>query len=85
MSERDWAREVLPHLLGLLTHSSKHTRRMAVGKIDIWVRWSGTSRETVCKALSLEHICRPMAQETDAEVLWRYRYLIGHYLEVQDS
>jgi len=82
MDEEDWIREVLPRLLALTTHESKHTRRMAVGKLDIWVRWTGTPGETVRRSLSLEDICRAMAQETDTEVLWRFKHLIAHYLEV---
>ena len=82
MGEEDWIREVLPNLVALTTHESKHTRRMAVGKIDNWVRWSGVPRETVRRSLTLEAICRPMAQETNTEVLWRFRHLVAHYLEV---
>jgi RNA polymerase sigma-70 factor (ECF subfamily) len=85
MERADWVEQVLPHLIGLMTHACKHTRKMAIGKVHIWVRFYGTPSSAVREAVSLEEVCRAMAQETETEVLWRFRHLIAHLVEAQSE
>jgi len=85
MTDGEWVRDILPHLLGPMTHECKHTRWMILGKLINFARHTGVPKATVRSALPLEVICRAMAQETDIDVLWRFRYLTGHVLEAHDE
>ena len=85
MSHEDWARDVLPHMLALVTHPSVHTRRMALGALSNWARYLGTPKAVVRQALPLAVICRAMVRETVPGVLRRFQRLIEHILEAHED
>ena len=85
MSHEDWIELVLPHFLTLLSHPSRHTRRMAVGKLRIWASLLGVPDDLVRKALPLAVVCRPMAQERDPEVVLRFQWFLESLLTLQES
>ena len=85
MDPQDWIREVLPHLVTLMTHECRHTRRMAVGKLGLWVCYYGVPKAIVCEALSLDVVCRAMVREQDPEVLGRFQWLIAGLLAAREG
>ncbi|NKB66608.1 MAG: sigma-70 family RNA polymerase sigma factor [Candidatus Latescibacteria bacterium] len=83
-SNEERGRNIVPHLIPLLSDPSKRVRSAVVLDLCFWV-CSNVSKELVQQAIPLRAVCRAAAAETDAKILKRFQWLLGLLTQETDD
>ena len=82
-TEKERARNAVPHLVPLLSDPSKRVRSAVGIWLLIWAQYRAP-RELVRQAIPLLDVCRAVSVETDARTLDRFRSLLGLVVQAQE-